>query len=253
MPRAPSIFEPTPAPEEDAAAIPADDLDEPTPEEYKAKVLEVTETAEYQDICKRFQSKMDELLGSDMTRQQLKDQCSEKKCSGIASDELLEKCNCARRIDVVMEAYHSLMHNPNLWRNVPFGDVMTYNDLYGNQQLFDDFLHVKMIHIDEDQRRRKQARNGDEKQDDVQSRSVGRVLHEAFSTKYPCKDFSKCKGSERHYRDRSDAKRENEMFHRIRSSGSKKAASIRNNQEQVFQEELDKVCSHVIIFGFMRL
>merc|ERR1712130_75692 len=81
----------------------------------------------------------------------------------------------------------------------------------------------------------------------VEPHNVGFLLHQGFSSTYPCAEISDCPGFTRHYRDRGSGIDEDKLFYSINeSSGSARARYIRNEKERTMQEECDKIHSYFL-------
>ena len=75
-----------------------------------------------------------------------------KCCSMKTNDELLTKCESLKRIEIVLDAYHQLIHyiDKSKWNNISISNMIQIEGKYEHQQLFNDFCHIKIIHIDND-------------------------------------------------------------------------------------------------------
>eukprot|EP01084_Bolivina_argentea_P303526 524052_1 len=105
---------------------------------------------------------------------------------------LAEKCECFKRLEIVLSAYHKIMNTPQSdWTNISIANHILINDRYEHQQLSDDFTHVKIIHIDADNKKYKT-------QDGTYSFAHQLCLY--LEGEYPCKSTSNCKAFLRHYK-----------------------------------------------------
>ena len=162
---------------------------------------------------------------------------NEHCCESNIFDQIQENCPCFKRIHIMMEAYHQLVHDDELWNSVTISQVIDSNQ-YGHRQLMDDFMHIQLSHIDPDNKL-----NGTENG----RLSMGQQMALYFMRKFPCDDMSKCKGNQRHFRVRqpkTDAarKREREQLRNLFRTN--------NDEDITFQEECDKIHSFFMQFGF---
>ena len=210
------------------------EIDELTPTAYIENVSRLQKTEEHQRIRTDFQTKMTVLLGG-RTKQDLHEETALFECS-------FDTCPCVERIDLMMKTYAELTNSEDLWRRVPIAPLMTLDDRYLHQQLHDDFVHIKMYHIDrrfqtghanveamnsnmpedeeidqkERQNRKKSAdilRISENDQKEMEPPDIAREMYLRFSERYPCPDMSICRGFARHYRERGADAQENRLFH----------------------------------------
>ena len=132
--------------------------------------------------------------------------------------------NCAplQRIKIMLKLYWHLIKKNNS-ANTMFHLLEQCG--YTHQQLFDDFSHVKIIHIDADN-------NAYQRGDGYYN--IGMYLCKYFQNLFPC-DIDTCKVFKRHHRDR----------------GAKSANQYANHEEKeaAFQQECDKIHSYFFQFG----
>eukprot|EP01084_Bolivina_argentea_P012835 24035_1 len=105
--------------------------------------------------------------------------------------QLAENCECFKRLEIVLSAYHKIMNTQSDWTNISIANHILIADRYEHQQLSDDFAHVKIIHIDADNKKYKT-------QD--QTYSLAHQLCLYLEGKYQCKSTSNCKAFLRHYK-----------------------------------------------------
>lgn len=116
-------------------------------------------------------------------------------------------------------------------------------DRYQHFQLYNDFIHIKMYHIDQPQSQ-DDVDDEDVKKDDG---DIGYQLFSLFSERYPCTDLSKCRGFSRHTRPRGRGDEEDTLFHVIRDkSVDSKTRQLLNGKERILQEECDKIHTYFL-------
>ena len=228
------------------------EMNELTPTAYIENVSRLQKTEEHQRIRADFRTKMQELLG-ERTRQDLYEETALFECS-------FDTCPCVERIDLMMKTYAELTNSEDLWRRVPIAPLMTFDDRYLHQQLHDDFIHIKLYHID--RRFQTNHMSADAKklnipedelieqkeiEGPVPERDIARELYNKFSNQYPCPDMSSCKGFARHYRERGADAQEHRWFH-VNNDQSISARTRRtlNEKEGTLQEECDKIHSYFL-------
>lgn len=116
-------------------------------------------------------------------------------------------------------------------------------DRYQHLQLYNDFIHIKMYHIDTHRFRDDiDDEDSKEKNDDI-----GYQLFSRFSERYPCAHLSKCRGFTRHYRPRGRGDEEDSLFHLIGDKSlESKTVQILNTKERILQEECDKIHTYFL-------
>ena len=173
-------------------------------------------------------------------------QCSNDKCCSVSDkeskglkkwnplnhrccrkrDQLLEDCLPLQRIEIVLALYHHLVQNKYSTHLVShFLEKINYS----HQQLSDDFLHVRLIHIDADN---DAFRRGDGYY------HIAMYLCRFFQKSYRC-DLKKCEAFGRHHRDRS-----------------KDAPNPYGDQEveqAAFQQQCDKIHSYFLQFCYQHI
>eukprot|EP01084_Bolivina_argentea_P180135 311208_1 len=65
-------------------------------------------------------------------------------------NELIQYCEPFQRVAMVLEAYHRLLITQN---EAKLFDIIHQQGKYEHQQLHDDFMHIKIYHIDVDNHR----------------------------------------------------------------------------------------------------
>eukprot|EP01084_Bolivina_argentea_P020606 38314_1 len=245
--------------------------DELTPSDYIKKQEELQNTQQYKQIRKEFLENMKILL-KDKTQETINKECANKNCPPInVSIGNVCNCKCVERIDVILSTYNELMKYDKLWRKVPIGPIIAYKDdkidlKYGHQQIFNDFLHIKLFHIDpidddnnnkteskqndnndkdNDSQKKNQSKINDAKDNDNQNKkNTPKIICEYFEKRYPCEDIPKCYAFARHFRDRSDFEAEKLMFHLIEAypdKTSQKTVQMKADIDVILQEECDKI------------
>ena len=204
---------------------------------------------DYIRIKAMFKVQMEELL-ADKTRDDLYIECASVECPGLSPDDILNECESVKRISLILSVHKNLMDSESLWRQVPIGALISIEGKYGHQQMLNDFLHIKVHHIDRwnQSHRRRVRQRFHEKKEDANSLSVAAILCEHFAKEYPCRHLAKCQSFQGHYRDRFNPEKDHELFYFPHNdvNSSKKSAQIVNEKDFVFQEECDK-----IQFGWM--
>eukprot|EP01084_Bolivina_argentea_P297706 512933_1 len=138
-------------------------------------------------------------------------------------NDLETKCESFKRIEMVLKAYDQLM---NTTGEVQIFDVIQNKGKYDHQQLFDDFMHVKIIHIDADNDKirshdnwehmkvneQKSDDNNENKQDKNEDNEksknkngyigIGKEICSYFQNKFRCNSMIQCRGFARHYKHR---------------------------------------------------
>eukprot|EP01083_Nonionella_stella_P064157 166975_1 len=116
-----------------------------------------------------------------------------------------------------------------------------HGDIYSHQQIFDDFLHIKIHHIDRDKQLAIANKN---------NQNIATILYYKFCTSYECdgiKDvLPSCAAFQRHYRDKEDNGAEREIFYSIENEDNLKSLRIRNEKDWILQEECDKIHTYFI-------
>ena len=220
------------------------EFDELTPSDYIAKQTKLRNSKQYKDIHTQYKEKMNKLIKA-KTKQDLYNECAMEQCD-------FNQCQCIERISIVLYLYDKVLKCDKLWKRVPMGPLVSISDKYAHQQLHNDFLHIKLYHIDADNQKKLKPNNdnntSEEKKDDSKYQNVAKKLCQRYSKDYKCEDVSKCPGFKRHYRDRMDKEVEKDMFHQIQDSKSQKTVETRNDKELILQEELDKIHSYFLQF-----
>lgn len=193
------------------------------------------QSKDYCSIKAMFKDEMGKLL-QNKNKSDVNNECATADCPGAVADKLLTDCESVKRIDVIMAVHKQLMDNEDLWRKVAIGPLVTIQGVYGHQQMLNDFMHIKMFHIDQPIA----TANEDEKEG---SSSAAAILCNHFTEKYPCGALDKCKSFKGHYRDRLDAEKESQLFFiaEHNGSGSNKTGELVNEKDFVLQEECDKI------------
>eukprot|EP01084_Bolivina_argentea_P311687 539544_1 len=101
--------------------------------------------------------------------------CHEK----MTIDELKMECCSFKRIKQVLTAYHLLKETMD---QVKILDIIQTRDLYDHQQLYDDFMHLKVIHIDADNDKIRSHDHWEIKEEREQHEDIGKQICEYFET-----------------------------------------------------------------------
>ena len=197
----------------------------------------------------------------------LSTEAATEDCNGNAFNLIREHCPCFKRIHIVMETYHNLLHDEErslLWQEVTIPDLIQSNQ-YGHQQLMDDFMHIQLSHIDKSNN---SVQNEETKESEQQM--VGQQMALYFMQTFQCgdgpQDMGKCKGNSRHFRTRqesrdmtrvrayqalSEKERERERNELQRRERERLIDAFRsvNSHDIAFQEECDKIHSFFLQFG----
>eukprot|EP01084_Bolivina_argentea_P038225 70679_1 len=162
------------------------------------------------------------------TKKHLFEECSNENCEQ-KSHSFIETCPSIQRVDCVLNVYQQLKDNNKLWGKVSISSIFCVENKYGFQQLVDDFLHLRIIHLDRNE--------------------LNAIkLCERFEHKYYC-DLKKCKIFARHYRDRTDVQQSRMLYYHndIEDDyGINKAIDIKNDRDIIFQQEIDKIHSYFL-------
>eukprot|EP01083_Nonionella_stella_P302623 1044216_1 len=135
-----------------------------------------------------------------------------------------DACLPLKRITAVLGVYHTLTNDTSKWgakstqekiRSHPYIN----DNQYGHQQLFDDFSHLKLVHIDPDNKKRWR---------DPKDKPIVRKLCEQFKKDFPC-DMKECHAFLNHYRDRG---------------GETELPNTENTEDTAFQQEFYKIHSY---------
>lgn len=188
-------------------------------------------------------------LLTDKKKKDLVNECSNENCCKNKKENLFKHCQPLQRVSNVLKLYHKLLHENKLWKKVSVGRMIIISDKYGHRQLQNDFLHVKLVHIDTDNKKYFQKRNAKINNND-EPEGLAQYICETFLQLYKCKNIENCGAFKRHYRDRSDRNKEKTLYHRIEDTSSKKAHEIRNDKEQIITEECDKIHSYFLQFSY---
>eukprot|EP01083_Nonionella_stella_P257524 881385_1 len=222
-----------------------------TPSKEKERLLQVQElkrTNAYQTIMDLYQPQLQSLLrhknNSYKTKPELFLECGNKQCKlqiDITPFECQNttdavSCEPLKRLEVMLAVYKELKEQDTLWRKVPIADILYVKDLYGYQQLCNDWLHVKIVHID-----------GDPDKDTPNAMARRLCTRYAENPKWSCSHLSNCAGYQRHYRDRTNDQLEQQLYFRrsVRATLNK-TERILNNKDIVYQQECDKIHSFLL-------
>eukprot|EP01083_Nonionella_stella_P145405 455572_1 len=131
-----------------------------------------------------------------------------------------ENCRPLKRIRAVLDIYHKLTNDKSKWNAISTQkQIRSHKDInddqYGHQQLFDDFSHLKLVHIDPDNKKRWR---------DPKDKPIVRELCDTFKDKFPC-DMKECRAFLNHYRDRV-------------------GQELPDTEDTVFQQEFYKIHSY---------
>ena len=124
------------------------------------------------------------------------------------------QCGPMKRITIVLDAYHRMMRNDELWRKVSLKPIIQLDDRYAIGQITNDWHHIRLHHIKESEMNR-------------------RTMNDYFGEMYPCHDLTRCRGI-------------NKQKHVVTDSEIRDAISSQNPEEletedKVFQTEMDKI------------
>ena len=193
----------------------------------------------------------------------LSTEAATEDCNGNAFNLIREHCPCFKRIHIVMETYHNLLHDPErslLWERVIIPDLIQSNQ-YGHQQLMDDFNHLQLSHIDKSNN---SVQNEETKETEHQM--IGQQMALYFMRTFQCgdgpQDMGKCKGNSRHFRARQERPEQNRKavnggsdLSRRRALRLREQVELRglfrtaNSYDVAFQEECDKIHSFFLQFS----
>eukprot|EP01084_Bolivina_argentea_P018122 33788_1 len=117
-------------------------------------------------------------------------------------NELKHYCEPFQRVALVLEAYLELLTTQN---EVKIFDIVHQPGKYEHQQLHDDFMHIKIYHIDTDNHRINSHHKDEEKYIDI-----GKKICQYFTQdlRLKCNRIAKCRAFSRHYQrfvEKSDA------------------------------------------------
>ena len=185
-----------------------------------------------------------EYLVSKKTKDDLMEECCNEQCKiNITKDDYHKieskdlSCEPLKRIEVMLGVYHELKNEPELWRKVPMTDIIFIQDKYAFNQLGNDWLHLKIVHID--------SYEQNENNNDTLSMAQLLCMRYEMSDSFKCDDLSTCAGYQRHYRNRTNDEAEASLYFR-RQDENRKKEEIMNNKEIVFQQECDKIHSFLL-------
>eukprot|EP01083_Nonionella_stella_P114533 338747_1 len=149
---------------------------------------------------------MNEML-KDKTQQDLKLQTRNENCCDDIKEnkELFETCECLQRIRIVLNEYNqSLSIDSRDDALLQLIDAICVQDKYGHKQLFEDFCHVKVIHIEADNRVIK-SRNGAYT---PLYRGIGQYICTRLQDELKCADTKACRTWLRYYRNECEELKE---------------------------------------------
>lgn len=183
--------------------------------------------------------------------------CNAQNGNEHTFDVIRENCPCFKRIHTVMEAYHKLLHDNELWNSITLQQVIISDD-YGHQQLADDYLHCLSIHIEADDA---EIRQLELKGQEVRQ-SIGQQMSIYFMNELPCgigpHGMTECRAFQRHCRPRQPSPvdvREirNRPSTQIDGHGHRvqfrRLYRTTEAKDIVFQDECDKIHSYFLQFG----
>eukprot|EP01084_Bolivina_argentea_P242675 407035_1 len=116
-------------------------------------------------------------------------------------DELIARCEPFQRVAMVLKLYQELLATHN---EEKLCDIIENRGKYEHQQLHDDFMHIKVYHIDGDNDK---IRSHDHSEDDKIKENSKKYLHiskkiyEYFvkELKLTCENMGNCRAFSRHY------------------------------------------------------
>eukprot|EP01083_Nonionella_stella_P283975 966609_1 len=199
-------------------------IDDPlAPSTYKAKQQNVRNSWAYTRLKRDYGREMMYLLQK-KGKIDLFTECNTECDPECTVHNILMDCEPLKRIDLVLSTYYALMRVEELCGKVPIAPLLTIDHRYGHLQMFNDFLHIKLFHIE--------AQHGrDEK------KSIAKKVCHAFETRYTCDDIDMCYAFKRHYRDRTDVHNERQLFYIAADEDTKQLTDT----EWIFQAEFDKI------------
>ena len=112
-----------------------------TPKTYIEKQDKLRSSANYKQIQSSLHKEIDILISNE-SKYDLKLQCQNKNCPGKHKKDIFDKCESVKRIRIILKIYKALMKYDNLWKKIPISSLISHHqNIYGFQQLVDDFLH----------------------------------------------------------------------------------------------------------------
>ena len=135
-------------------------------------------------------------------------------------------CGPFERIEEMLSIYKNII-DQDLWNANKMVDIIQIKGRYGQQQLFDDFMHVKLMHIDK-------SSDG----------NLGVDLCKYLQSKYACKNTNECTPSLRHRRDRSNDEEEQRLYGRHWAMDNEA-----RDEEVTLQQLCDNIHSYFFQFG----
>eukprot|EP01084_Bolivina_argentea_P228140 385374_1 len=150
--------------------------------------------------------------------------------------KIIKSCTSFQRIALILKTYEQLrlkMQTRVSTQNATIFDIIesSMGATYDHQQLFDDFLHVKIIHIDADNDKIRSHDHLEYAPNHLQRNTfndIGRKMSNYFVETIPCKNISGCTSFSRHYRDRD-------------IDATKQMESTMPVEDAAFLQECDKI------------
>eukprot|EP01084_Bolivina_argentea_P145155 254494_1 len=147
--------------------------------------------------------------------EKLKQQCSDDTCLKETNNIL--ECPCVKRIQIILNTYQQLLISNLLWK-VLIIPITTITNIYEYQQIMDDFLHIKCIHI-------------------RQNPNIGKILCKQFIDEYKCYDASKCIGYQNHYAERLELKQNINLISKTSDENMTNLSSIDIDTDEILMRK----------------
>merc|ERR1712154_581474 len=116
------------------------------------------------------------------------------------------------------------------WNHISISKIIQIENRYEHQQLFDDFSHIKIMHIENNVNANRIPEWND----------IARNLCKYFETKFKCHDIMKCNGFLRHHRERTNDEREQLLYFEKSQFPMEQEQKI-CIEDAAFQQECDKM------------
>ena len=219
--------------------------------------------SDYQNLQQKYLFKMEQILRKNKYDKQNNDNYTYKTKNDLRTqceqtNHSLTHCESIKRIQIALEAYNELMHNDYLWGRVPISPLLSFNNIYEQQQCYvvyiiyvlstnkrkkyiviDDFLHIKLNHIDQDQK-------------------ISDIIFTHFALNILCDDMGQYQGLFRRDRNKDKSKLddpinlsindqyvllEKDLFYGGRHIMDQNTdfTQIMTNKDIVYQKEMDKI------------
>eukprot|EP01084_Bolivina_argentea_P282025 482665_1 len=159
-------------------------------------------------ITKHF---MNDLL-KNKTKEQLLIECKNEDCKAMPTKDIFDKCESIKRIAMLFNLYNQDI-------NIFLNDVISCKHIYGHQQLLDDFLHIKLFHIQ------------------IAKNRYPEILYQQFQKKYECTHRLQCTARLRHYKSK-------QLVDDIKTNDNKDNTNknaYEDMMDMMFQQAFDKI------------